>query len=810
MIAKPTPAAVLLVTSVLGIAGVCSGPVVAPLAREQNQTPRARQMTAGSLEPASVVGRSDIVLERPNLLAREAMPLGNGRLGVAVWGEEGFTAQLNRADTLPNRLSPGQVVLPGLKTLVAAADYGGRVDLYNGEFVQRGGGMTATAFVQPDTDVLVVEVKGADPSTVQTATLHLWAPRAAKIHYQDGMGIISETWKDATEAGASGETFGSLAAITAQGRDVEAKSENPLAVTISFRPNQDGSFRVLVAAPHWTGGDAVRAGTELLVSASSVSVQNHRARWNDFWSHVGLMRLSSADKSAEYMENLRLIDLYTARAESLGPLPGAQAGIGDLFSSIQDRHQWDPSAYWHWNLRMQVAANLGAGAYDLNNSYFNLYRENLQRIEQWTKTHMNDRAGACVPETMRFNGKGFENETWIQTPGLNCAADSKPYYNARTLSTGAEVSLWIWQQYLATGDRAFLAANYPVMAASSEFLLAYAKSGQDGLLHTYPSNAHETQWDVHDPTTDIAAMRSLFPAVLKAAQTLHQHSPLLRQIRAALLHLTQLPRTDDGTQKELLSASDDGAGHDVIAESYDPAAPSHNTENVGLEPVWPYCLIGDDGPQHEVGVRTYNHRPNKVNDDWSSDPIQAARLGLASEVRSTLIELTEKYQAYPSGLAEFMGPEFYVEQFGVVATALQEALVQDYDGLVRIAPAWPKDWEGDGTVYIQQGSSVDMQMRGGQPVWVIIRAGFSGLLRVRNPWPAEPFDVTTEEDQHRIAEANAGTSILQFRVRAGKSYLLARRDNVSPTLPLAESSPPATPKFLGNRSIGLAKEAHKE
>jgi hypothetical protein len=126
------------------------------------------------------------------------------------------------------------------------------------------------------------------------------------------------------------------------------------------------------------------------------------------------------------MENLRLIDLYTARAESLGPLPGAQAGIGDLFSSIRDRHQWDPSAYWHWNLRMQVAANLGAGAYNLNDSYFNLYRDNLQRIEQWTKTHMNGRAGACVPETMRFNGQGFENESWIQTPGLNCAADSKP------------------------------------------------------------------------------------------------------------------------------------------------------------------------------------------------------------------------------------------------------------------------------------------------------------------------------------------------------------------------------------------------
>ena len=64
-----------------------------------------------------VVERSDIVLQRPNLLPAEAMPLGNGRLGVAVWAQEGFTAQLNRGDTFPLRLSPGQVVLPGLEKL---------------------------------------------------------------------------------------------------------------------------------------------------------------------------------------------------------------------------------------------------------------------------------------------------------------------------------------------------------------------------------------------------------------------------------------------------------------------------------------------------------------------------------------------------------------------------------------------------------------------------------------------------------------------------------------------------------------------
>jgi len=62
------------------------------------------------------------------------MPLGNGRLGVAVWSADGLTAQLNRADTLPERLSRGQVVIPGLSALISAKDYTGRLNLYDGEF----------------------------------------------------------------------------------------------------------------------------------------------------------------------------------------------------------------------------------------------------------------------------------------------------------------------------------------------------------------------------------------------------------------------------------------------------------------------------------------------------------------------------------------------------------------------------------------------------------------------------------------------------------------------------------------------------
>jgi alpha-L-fucosidase 2 len=134
-----THAVVRLAALALGIAAICVGPIVIPQAgAERNQASRLGHNSSRSLELAAVVGRSDIVLERPDLARQEAMPLGNGRLGVAVWGEQGFTAQLNRADTFPNRLSPGQVVIPGLMRLAGAADYSGRVDLYNGEFVEHG------------------------------------------------------------------------------------------------------------------------------------------------------------------------------------------------------------------------------------------------------------------------------------------------------------------------------------------------------------------------------------------------------------------------------------------------------------------------------------------------------------------------------------------------------------------------------------------------------------------------------------------------------------------------------------------------
>src|SRR3984957_14924532 len=446
---------------------------------------------------------------------------------------------------------------------------------------------------------------------------------------------------------------------------------------------------------------------------------------------------------------------------------------------------------------MQVAANIDAGIPELNAPYFRLYRENLASIKDWTTKHMAGRPGICVPETMRFNGPGIEYEPdWnpAKPPviGLNCDAASRPYYNARTLSTGAEISLWIWQQYLATGDRKFLAENYPVMAASTQFLLAYETRGTDGKIHTHPSNAHEQQWDTTDPTTDLSARSALFPAVIQAAGLLHTDSKLVQQLQSELGQIPPLPQAEKATATD--------AKQQVIAESYDPAAAEHNEENTGPEPVWPYDLIGDDSPRLPLAKATYATRPYPVHQDWSFDPVQAARLGLSDEVRSTLIALTERYQRYINGFANWGGPEgeFYVEQEGVVALALAEALVQDYDGLIRIAPATPSQWDFEGSVWVRDRTRVDVQTRAGGSDTVVIEAGTSETLAIRNPWPGKSVEVV---DANGKAGVRNGP-ILKLPVLRGESYLLRPAGSAIRAFAPVNGAASDQPKKLGAVQIG--------
>jgi hypothetical protein len=384
----------------------------------------AWQNGAFNVDIGGTVSRSDVFLGSPNTAPAQSLPLGNGSLGVAAWAAGGFTAQLNRNDTMPTRRSPGQVNIPGLSTMTSASDFTGHLDVFRGALDESGGGMTMQAWVPTNKDELIIQVTGANPNAQQTATLNLWSGRTPSATASGGYGALAQTWVDNVTNYPSNKTFGAMAAITAGARSVSASVVNSTQVKLTFTPNTDGSYRIVVASPGWTGGTAISTAQSLIGSdtttATATLTSAQAAAWHTFWANSGLMEISSTDGSGQYMENLRTLYLYDENASmKTGQYPGSQAGIADMFNYDQDHVDWFPAGYWLWNLRGEIAANLSSGDYAANVPIFDMYLNDLPAIESWTKAQMSGKAGACVPETMRFNGNGSSGGTNAQN--ASCA-----------------------------------------------------------------------------------------------------------------------------------------------------------------------------------------------------------------------------------------------------------------------------------------------------------------------------------------------------------------------------------------------------
>ncbi|WP_225848593.1 LamG domain-containing protein [Streptomyces sp. HPF1205] len=777
---------------------------------------------AFGLDPLGVVSRDDIVMTEAGTNPNTSMPLGNGSLGVAAWAANGFTAQLNRSDTMPSRKSPGQVTIPGLSAMTQAADFSGRLDLTNGVLEESGGGMSMRAWVSTTTDELIVDVSGANPDVTQTASVSLWSGRHPAAAVSGTTGTLAETWKDDSGYGASGQTFGTLAALTANGRNVTAQVAGSTKVQLSFTPDARGDFRVVVAAPHWAGGDAAATAAQVIGDSATLPepalLGRQNAWWHRFWAHSGVVEMDSADGTAAYIENLRTLYLYDAAASSKeGTYFGSQAGEADMFAWAQDKQTWAPNDYWLWNLRGEISANMSSGNYRLNTPIFDMYINDLPNIEAWTKEQMGGLPGACVPETMSFNGNGYYHDGPVASDA-SCALGAAPQWNALNISSGAEMSLYMWEQYQGTKDIRFLRRAFPFMEATARFLLAYQQVGSDGLLHAV-ANAHETQWSVQDPTMDIVADRTLFPIVVQAAEIVGDASagdPLPDRLAAALRQIPPYPRTDTRTRSQLLNPgyseaetrAADATGTDMIGISYQPAARRHNGENIELEPLWPWNQVGDqDANLFALEQRSYANRPNKAGNDWSYDAVDAARLGDSAQVEADLVSSTEAHQVYVNGLADInnsIGYQPYQEQSANVATAVDEALAQDYDGIIRFAPAWPSDWDGSGSVYIQHKDKVDVQVEGGRLVTAAIEAATTESLRVKNPWPGQQVQVV-DGGTGDVVVAPTSAAVLALNARAGSSYLVERPGAPTTALPYAQVTgvPATTDKRLGNRKIGL-------
>jgi hypothetical protein len=97
-----------------------------------------------------------------------------------------------------------------------------------------------------------------------------------------------------------------------------------------------------------------------------------------------------------------------------------------------------------------------------------------------------------------------------------------------------------------------------------------------------------------------------------------------------------------------------------------------------------------------------------------------------------------------------------------------------------------------------------VQVRQGEITTAVIESGFSGLMRVRNPWPGGMVEIT-DASNNQIVRRQAKGSVITFTVSRGKNYAIQKTNAKAGTLKFepVDGSTASSPKSLGNRTIGL-------
>lgn len=701
-------------------------------------------------------------LEAPIRTWDEAVPLGNGLLGLLLWGGEKFVQiSLDRADLWDSRVPEPftrkdwnwknlralvqrkkwdeiaeRFINPGQKFAYPTKLPAGRlfIDLPRNRSVTQfelhraaalgaaqwdGGALEA--FCEADGSTACLRYRGAG------LKWRLEPPPYARAENQQDNGMVFHM--DLVKLGYPMASFWGSKNLS--GFVQETISDGAFAVAVAVRKVGEWT-ELFVAVERGKTGAEARERAELMVTTAasrgwSGILAGHKASWKKL---SGRSSVSVPDDVV--MEHYRQAGYFLGSVSRPG---GPPISLQAIWTADDGRlPPWKGDYHHNLNTQLSYWPHLTAGHEDRIFGFLDFMKK-LEPLHRELARRFFGCEGIFIPGAMALDGQligGYAQVSYCPT-------------------NGAWVAQLFHHYWKYTLDREFLRTHaYPYCLGTAQLLAGLLEKGRDGRLRLPLSASPEIHegapegWVAPNSNYDLALLRWNFAAVAEMAEELGEPARKWKSLLKALEPLA----VGDETCDEIPAR---GTGPYLIA----PGKPLHESHrhHSHLLGVYPLGLVSrEDGEKERQAIEQSFRQIDKlgtglwVGYSFSWMACLAARCGQAERARRALQNFAESFVSRngfhlngdhkKKGLSWWNYRPFTLEGNFAFLEGVHEMLLQSWRGVVRIFPSVPGDWRDVSFEKLRAEGALTVSAKrvAGQTAHVRIQAGKNGEVRLVDPF----------------------------------------------------------------------------